>query len=103
MSSCDQLEPVMPILSTSPSGCDVVSSSCSAFNDDDGSRDLLVGSRDATQQEGQDDSSSLPKKRGPKKKRMTPARIAKLKQRRIKVNTSPHQPRFTLNIIYYNI
>jgi len=35
--------------------------------------------------EQQSTHSQQPKKRGPKKKRMTPARIAKLKQRRLKV------------------
>jgi len=93
----------MPILNTSiSSDCDVVSSSCcatfSGSEDDEvntvaGSRGQLDG---APQQrtfisqldddEFEEEKANMPKKRGPKKKRMTPARIAKLKQRRLKVS-----------------
>jgi len=93
----------MPILNTSSSDCDVVSSSCcstfSASDDDDTqlTSSITAGSRDqVTQQHAgvteiekdeYEEKTSQPKKRGPKKKRMTPARIVKLKQRRLKVST----------------
>jgi len=44
-------------------------------------------------------SVNVPKKRGPKKKRMTPARIAKLKQRRIKVSNAPRYSRINTPVM----
>jgi len=99
----------MPILNRSSSDCDVVSSSCSttfSASDDDESAMAVAcvasrdpGSRDAGAFITQIDEDeyepeekvnvNMPKKRGPKKKRMTPARIAKLKQRRLKVSNQP--------------
>jgi len=100
----------MPILNTSSPDCGVVSSSCcsttfSASDDDEpqfsssataGSRGL--GSRGQLTEQctiiteiqedefEEEDRTIQKKKRGPKKKRMTPGRIVKLKQRRLKVS-----------------
>jgi len=104
----------MPILSSSSSAdCNIVSSSCcsaSSLSDDETPTSAeagaagAAGARGSTQPQQQratvitqlddeieeyeadDRSANMPKKRGPKKKRMTPARIAKLKQRRLKVS-----------------
>ena len=95
----------MPILNSSSSDCDIVSSSCcpslSASDDDEAEFDSSITTEPCTQVKGvtqqrsfvtqieeseyEEEKASQPKKRGPKKKRMTPARIAKLKQRRLKV------------------
>ena len=103
----------MPILSASNSSdCDVVSSSCcsttlSVSDDDDtataGSRGQVttppqrpppfitqIPELDDEFEEREKVAANAPKKRGPKKKRMTPARIAKLKQRRLKVSNQPN-------------
>jgi len=116
----------MPILNTTTtpaSDCDVVSSSCSApFSaSDDEDTPTITGTCWSRDHDEVDDATSSsqrtfitqiadhddefegektrqPKKRGPKKKRMTPARIAKLKQRRIKVS---NQHQFTVLNIFY--
>lgn len=47
--------------------------------------------------EQQEQDPRMPKKRGPKKKRMTPARVAKLKQRRLKANARERSRMHGLN------
>lgn len=64
--------------------------------------DQQVGTNDlkmATEVEDEQEIENvqMPKKRGPKKKRMTPARVAKLKQRRVKANARERSRMHGLN------
>jgi len=62
-------------------------------DDDEDERDVESGVEDDDRAR----DTRMPKKRGPKKKRMTPARIVKLKQRRLKANARERSRMHGLN------